>query len=190
MFDIGRPSLLNRLGTDVQLGFTVRDMDKALSYWRNALGSPPFVVIEHILQGAVLEYKGRPVDVALTAAFTYQGDTMVELLCQSGDEPSPYVDSPHGLHHFGVWPEDQPGTVEELRSAGFIEIATIGRPGDPTPVRYMQSADIGVTLELIPRSASRTAFYSAIQRFRRTQTDNRHFPTIADFMAFMEGEGR
>jgi hypothetical protein len=68
------------LGSRMQLGIVVPDLEAALTYWTCRLKVGPFVLIEDPVGDAVFSHRGQSSSVKMSVAFSYVGDTMVELL--------------------------------------------------------------------------------------------------------------
>src|SRR2546425_2558004 len=98
----------SRLGTRMQLGHVVSDLDAALTYWTEALGVGPFVVLDSSVGDRQFFHRGEPSAVNFSIAISYIGDTMVELITPLNAAPSPYSEflaqGREGLHHIGYWP--------------------------------------------------------------------------------------
>lgn len=103
-----------------QIGYVVRDLERALSEWI-ALGVGPwFVVREHTQQ---LIYRGEPCEVTISIALANSGDLQVELIHQHGDTPSiftEFLDSGReGFHQFAWWVDDFDAAVASAQAAGW-----------------------------------------------------------------------
>ena len=79
------------LGQRIQLGHVVADLDAALAFWTGTLGVGPFVVIDDPVGDAPFVHRGQASGMRMKVAFSHLGDSMVELICQTNDAPSPYV---------------------------------------------------------------------------------------------------
>jgi methylmalonyl-CoA/ethylmalonyl-CoA epimerase len=62
-----------------QLGYVVRDIEKACRYYESVFGTGPFSdVIDVNMDGALL--RGKPVETAIKVAFVQSGDVQIELI--------------------------------------------------------------------------------------------------------------
>src|SRR3954447_13489023 len=113
------------LGKKMQIAWVVSDLDAALAYWTDSLGVGPFVVFERAIGDRKVLHRGEPTAFEMSLAFSYVGDTQIELVHPTNSAPSPYrefLDSGReGLHHIGFWPEKFDQAVECLEGRGFSE---------------------------------------------------------------------
>jgi extradiol dioxygenase family protein len=62
-----------------QLGYVVRDVEKACRYYESVFGTGPFSdVIDVNMDGALL--RGKPVETTIKVAFVQSGDVQIELI--------------------------------------------------------------------------------------------------------------
>jgi extradiol dioxygenase family protein len=62
-----------------QLGYVVRDIEKACRYYESVFGTDPFSnVIDVNMDGALL--RGKPVETTIKVAFVQSGDVQIELI--------------------------------------------------------------------------------------------------------------
>ncbi len=78
-------------GPVIQLGYVVPDIQIALRHWIEVMGVGPFFLFEHMHPPGA-EYRGKPTDIELTAAFSYSGEQQVELIQQHNSARSVYSD--------------------------------------------------------------------------------------------------
>lgn len=93
-----------------QIGFVVRDIEKAMWHWINVNRVGPWFFAEHF-QSDEFFYRGRRYDgIDLAVAPANCGDTQLELIQQRCDTPSMFQDflaaGYLGMQHFAVWSED------------------------------------------------------------------------------------
>jgi len=97
-------------GPIIQHAFVVRDMKAALSYWINVMGVGPFFQINKATYKKAL-YRNASATPEYSVALAYWGETQIELVTPTSDEPSIYndfLDEGHDglLHHICVTVED------------------------------------------------------------------------------------
>jgi hypothetical protein len=106
-----------------QLGYVVRDIEKACKHYESVFGTGPFSdVIDVDMDGALL--RGKPVETAIKVAFVQSGDVQIELI-----EPvrgqNPYTEfleaRGEGIHHLAYKVDDM-----EAMKAVFAE--KVGEP--------------------------------------------------------------
>lgn len=89
-------------GTIIELCHVTSDIEAALVHWTRDLGAGPFFVFDvPVLPGQL--YYGTPTEVSMRVGFGFSGGVLIELLQQTNDGPSPFLDfvreRSEGLHH-------------------------------------------------------------------------------------------
>ncbi|MDT0576280.1 VOC family protein [Croceicoccus sp. F390] len=89
-------------GSIVELCHVVENMETALEHWTQELGAGPFFVFDvPVLPGQL--YYGEPTRVSMRVGFGFSGGVLIELLEQTNDGASPFLDfleaRGEGLHH-------------------------------------------------------------------------------------------
>ncbi len=174
-----RPGLLNIaippvgalpkiLGTRMQLGIVVRNLDAAMAYWTGTLGVGPFVVFEKSVGGRKVTHRGCVTPLETSLAFSYLGDIQIELVCQTNDAPSPYkefLDSGReGLQHIGFWPERFEEACRVLELRGFREVFAMYLDDGSRNVAYYETPPpVGFTVELVPWTRARAEYFGRIK---------------------------
>lgn len=145
------------LGPATQLGFVVRDVEKAMRHWIDVFGVGPFVCMEHGTSQPppVTWMRGEAVSVELKLAFGFMGDVQVELIEQRNDAPSPYTEflaaGREGLQHLGFWVHDHAEATRVVEAAGYRPVYEIRVQGQDLPIVYYDSPSLyGPMLELVP----------------------------------------
>ena len=139
-----------------QIGFVVKDLDKAMeAYWRN-LGVGPWKIYTY---GRPLvkdpTYRGRAEDFHMRIALANVGDVMIELI-QHLDGETLYREygavAGEGVQHLGIFVPNLAEAVKEAEAAGFRVIQSgrgFGAKGDGG-FAYLDTADeLGTIYELI-----------------------------------------
>ena len=144
-----------------QLGYVVPDIDDAIGHWIDVLAVGPFFLMRDVsIEGA---YEGdEPNTVSMTVAFSYVGDTQIELIQPLGNAPSPYrtflESHGDGLHHICRFTNDYDADLATIRSAQEpmrIYEAAAG----PMRLAYMEgSRPGGAVLELLQVGPMRDFF--------------------------------
>ncbi len=178
------------LGERMQLGLVVSDMEVALRFWTEGLKVGPFVVIEDSFGDRRFVHRGREIEMKMSVAFSYLGDTQIELVVQSNSSPSPYTEflesSGGGLHHVAFWPDDFDQSCKELERLGLEEVTTIHMPDGMKNVSFFSSSQLGVMIELIPWTPARRRYVAGIKALAEAWDGSRpvrRFRTRADFLA-------
>jgi Glyoxalase/Bleomycin resistance protein/Dioxygenase superfamily len=89
-------------GAIIELCHVTRNLDAALQHWTRDLRAGPFFVFDvPILPGQL--YYGAPTQVSMRVGFGFSGGVLIELLEQTNDGASPFLDflneRGEGLHH-------------------------------------------------------------------------------------------
>lgn len=109
-----------------QYAFFVNDLDKSIEKWSTLFGAGPFFTARHHKTDE-FSYRGQDIEADVSYAFSYCGETQVQLIEQHDDKPSIYRDmfeaGKEGFHHIGVLVSDFPAERQRLLDMGF-EIGT------------------------------------------------------------------
>lgn len=118
-------------GAILELCHVTTDLNVALTHWTRELRAGPFFAFDvPVLPGQL--YYGAPTEVSLRVAFGFSGGLLIELLEQTNDGASPFLDFLRergpGLHH--VMPRGDFDTDHARLSAAGHAIAFSGKmPG-------------------------------------------------------------
>ncbi len=91
----------------VQLGFTVRDREAAISEWIRTMGAGPFFVADVAMP---MTYRGQEHPTHWRVAHGCSGDLYIELI-EAAEGPSIYTECNLGLHHVMVSAESGYGPL-------------------------------------------------------------------------------
>src|SRR5271166_3756929 len=104
-----------------QMGFVVRDIDKAMRHWVEVCGVGPWYIADRLPLHGFWYRDNRYDDIHLTVALANSGDVQLELIQQRDRTPSMYRDflaaGHEGLQHWSSWPENYHELLGD-RSAG------------------------------------------------------------------------
>ena len=151
-------------GAVIQMGYVVPDIDAALDHWINVMGVGPFFRFDHMHPPG--EYRGKPTDIDIHAAFSYCGDQQIELIQQNNDAASVYRDylSEHpdgGLHHVAFWTDGNEALLETLAKEGH-EFEVVQRYG--TDHSYLETATMpGTMVQLMHATEMYTGLFAMIR---------------------------
>ncbi|WP_183408299.1 VOC family protein [Nocardioides pocheonensis] len=197
------PGMRSVLGPRMQVGMVVRDLEVATEFWAQHLGIGPWIAMKSSSADRRFVHRGAESPVEMELAFSYAGDTQLEIIAQTNDAPSPYKEfldeGREGVHHLGFWPEDFEGSCSALRSAGFEELFALYLPDGSSNVTYYSSpAFIGLVVELAPMTPFRRKYMTAIEKLAQSWDGShplRRFGSREEFIASddfrrVEGEGK
>lgn len=115
-------------GAIAQNGYVVRDIHKAMDHWINVMGVGPWFFVERV-QLDNFSYKGEPSPLEMSVALANSGDLQIELIKQTNDAPSMYLDflaaGHEGLQHVSYWTNEYQALYDKALSLGY----TVGQEG-------------------------------------------------------------
>ena len=132
-----------------QVGFVVRDLDKALEAYKPLFGE--FVVMD--APDMEWDYRGRPETSSLKIAFGNSGDVEIELIeWVSGETPhKEFLEAGHeGMHHLRFVVDNVEEKVAEAEKFGYQQIwykrfgegraaSYLEREGDPLILEFFEN---------------------------------------------------
>lgn len=132
-----------------QVGFVVRDLDKALETYKPLFGE--FVVMD--APDMEWDYRGRPEISSLRIAFANSGDVEIELIeWVSGETPhKEFLEAGHeGMHHLRFVVDNVEEKVAEAEKFGYRQIwykrfgeglaaSYLEREGDPLILEFFEN---------------------------------------------------
>lgn len=158
-----------RLGPVMQLGFVVRDLERAASHW-SSLGIGPFLLLEHV-KLADCRFRGAPVSFDMSAAVAQWGSVQLELIQQHDDVATVYTEfigaAAGGLHHLGVMTDSIAAQLESLAPTGIAPVQS-GSAGNGIRFAYLGTdalpdAHPGAMIELIERCPAIERFFGMVR---------------------------
>ena len=149
-----------------QMGFVVRDIDKAMRHWVEVCGVGPWFYAERLpLDG--YRYKGRSYDLPhLSIALANSGDIQLELIQQRCATPSLYHDflnaGHEGMQHWSSWPENYHELLDRAVAAGWT-IAQQGESPRGPFVYFRQEGHPGTIIEMAEATPARMRIFDAVR---------------------------
>ena len=152
-----------------QVGYVVPDLLRAVDFFTDTLGAPPFLVLEDV-QLSDLTFHGRPFQPRDSLAFSYLGHLQFELIqpLEDSDESTytQFLDRhpQGGIHHTALRVE----TIEQgLHAIGATgdDVVQAGRFGEGTRFAYLDVASAtGALVEIIELDATGLEMFEALRR--------------------------
>lgn len=109
-------------GTPHQLGYVVRDINRAMHHWAEVMRIGPFYYQEHMLVSA-FSFRGNSTEIDVSIAVAYSGALQIELIQPHGDGNSlfhEFLAAGHeGLHHLGYLTADLSRDLHLASEAGL-----------------------------------------------------------------------
>ena len=128
-----------------QIGFVVKDLDKALAHYEPLFG--PFTVMD--ATDMEWDYRGTQEMSSLKIAFAKSGNVEIELIeWIAGKTPhKEFLDAGHeGMHHLRFIVDNVEEKVEEAKACGYQQI-WYKRFGDGLAASYLEHTDDPLILE-------------------------------------------
>ena len=104
-----------------QLGYVVRDIERACEFYEATYGVGPFQVIpEVIMDGAIL--RGKPIDTRIKVAFAKSDKVEIEFIqpLQGQNLYTEFLDAKgDGIHHLGFVVDDMNAWKAQFAARGF-----------------------------------------------------------------------
>jgi Glyoxalase/Bleomycin resistance protein/Dioxygenase superfamily len=150
-----------------QIGYVVKDLDKALAGWVE-LGVGPWFVIRGMPQRVL--YRGEPCEIRLSLALANSGEMQIEVIQQEDDTPSIFTEflssGREGFHQLAYWTADFEATMRAVEETGWPIVWSGGEdvgtrfayaepPGCPaTVIEIMELTDASAGMAKFVRDAA------------------------------------
>ena len=141
-----------------QIGYVVRDIDRAVASWLD-IGVGPWFVMRGLRLPAL--YRGEPCEITQSLALINSGQLQVELIQQEEDTPSILTEflssKGEGFHQLAYWTEDFDATMKAVEDAGW-PVVWSGGEGFGVRFAYVEPPNRPSTIVEIS-FASRASFW-------------------------------
>jgi hypothetical protein len=149
-----------------QMGYVVRDIEKAMHHWSTVCGIGPWYYFEKNTFTKFV-YDGKEYnDVHMSAAFANSGEVQVELIQQKCDTPSMWRDfiqsGREGLQHWSSWPENYDELYERALANGYT-VGHEGIGGRGRFVYFKQEGHTGTIIEMSHLNPTRKQFFDMVR---------------------------
>jgi len=149
-----------------QMGFVVRDIDKAMRHWVEICGVGPWYLAERLPLNGFWYKEQRYDDIHLTIALANSGDVQLELIQQRDDTPSLYREflaaGRERLQHWSSWPENYHELLDRAVKNGW----TIGQRGESPRgpfVYFLNEGHPGTVIEMAELTPTRRRIFDAVR---------------------------
>jgi hypothetical protein len=155
-------------GKVCQNGYVVRDIEKAIRFWTEAMRVGPFFYIPKV-KTDWFRYRGADSAVELSIALANSGDLQIELIQQRNAAPSMYLDFLHGhgegLQHMSYWTSDYQSLYDRAIAAGFL-VGHEGQIGGPKGrfAYFETSGHPGTVVEISDISGGKGGFFEHVRK--------------------------
>ncbi|MGO4814887.1 VOC family protein [Cupriavidus sp. 2MCAB6] len=150
-----------------QIGYVVRDIEKAMQHWSEVLGVGPWFYKEAIGTTEFRYYGQASALPDLSIALANSGGVQIELIEQRNDVPSLYLDSlkhgAEGVQHIAYWTGDAfDRFAQQLQARGYVE-GHGGRMGTRGRFAYFVHPDLpGNIVEISEMSGGKGEYFATI----------------------------
>ncbi|MGI4814363.1 MAG: VOC family protein [Janthinobacterium lividum] len=140
-------------GPVTQNGYVVEDLDAAIDNWTRVLGIGPFFKFPVGFESYC--YRGKEISPTpeLMVAIGNSGNLQIELIQQTNDAPSQYLDFLRecgpGLQHLSVWTESYEADLERFKSLGYEIDLAAKLKGAGRVVFYDTGVHAGAMMEVL-----------------------------------------
>ena len=146
--------------------YVVPDLHAALSFFREAMGVPKFLVKEDVtLQDQT--YLGQPADLHQSIAFGFVGPVEIELIqpLSGVSSYSEYLKKTPGggIQHLGILVDDYDTGVTEMQAKGFNLVQT-GRNGETRFGYFDTDRAMGTLTEIVYRAPKEREMFERMKR--------------------------
>ena len=159
----------NKFGVVRQLGYVVKDIEKAMEHWIK-LGVGPWFYKEDV-GSTEYRYYGKPSRIPkLSIALANSGDLQIELIQQRDDAPSLYLDTLERngevAQHVAYWTADRFDEIcANLKEQGYVE-GHAGRMGATRgPYAYFVHPDFpSGMIEVSDSSGGKAEYFAEVRK--------------------------
>ena len=149
-----------------QVGYVVRDIEKAMNHWATVCTVGPWFYFERSAFQTFV-YNGRNYDdIQISVAFANSGDIQLELIHQRCNTPSMYQEflaaGHEGMQHWSSWPEN----YDELYKRALDHGYTVCQEGTHTRgpfVYFRNEGHPGTAIEMSELSSGRRRFFDMVR---------------------------
>lgn len=164
---------MGRHGPIGQIGLIVEDIDASIQGWIDRMGVGPWTLFRNVTLAGTC--RGADTVVTMDVALGYQGETQIELIMPTNDQPSPYRDDGGalllGLHHLAWVVDDLDAAVFDAAADGLRPVFAASSPG--TRVAYLSGGVPGMPLfEFIESPSTRALIAAGIAGSREWNGEN------------------
>ncbi|NOV26502.1 VOC family protein [Cupriavidus necator] len=150
-----------------QIGYVVRDIEKAMRHWSEVLGVGPWFYKEAVGTTEFRYYGQASALPDLSIALANSGGIQIELIQQRNHAPSLYLDAlkaaGEGMQHIAYWTDDRfDQFAGQLRARGYVE-GHGGRMGMRGRFAYYLHADLpGSIVEISEMAGGKGEYFAMI----------------------------
>ena len=149
-----------------QIGFVVRDIDKAMNHWLNVGTVGPWFYFDRSAFKTFV-YNGKNYnDIHISVAFANSGDIQLELICQRCNTPSMYQEflaaGHEGMQHWSSWPENYDELYYRALKNGYT-VCQEGAHARGPFVYFRNEGHPGTVIEMSELTLGRRNFFDKVR---------------------------
>ena len=149
-----------------QVGYVVRDIEKAMNHWATVCTVGPWFYFEHSAYQTFV-YNGRNYnDIQISVAFANSGDIQLELIHQRCNTPSMYQEflaaGHEGMQHWSSWPENYDELYKRALEHGYT-VCQEGTHARGPFVYFRNEGTPGTAIEMAELSPGRRRFFDMVR---------------------------
>lgn len=157
-------------GRLAQVAFVVDDIEAAMAQYSRELKVDGWFLFSNF-KFEKLIYRGGPCLVDMTVAICFNGEMMVELIQQTNDAPSVYMDAigktGFGFHHYGVMVDSLDDAIADYESRGHV-LAQYSETPNGIRAAYMDArSEVFGMVELLEISPAASEIFAPIYNAAR-----------------------
>lgn len=158
-------------GSIAQLGYVVRDIEAAMDHWLRLGVGPWFHVLD--VGTDYFRYRGEDSPLEMTVAVANSGDIQIELIQQTNDAPSSYLEflaaGREGMQHVAYWSTDYQNLLDRCLTAGFRVVQEGSTGGPQGRFAYLDTEDRqGTLVEISDISGPKGELFAFVRDAART----------------------
>lgn len=179
-------------GTTVEVCYVTHDIERAVKHWAEILKAGPFYILNNDAGFGQRTYRGAPAKDSFRAAIGFLGNTMIEFIQPTDDEPSVFQEvlktqGEMAVHH--VYPDIRPLNAAEYDAMhsrytdlGYVAALEMVLPGLGRCTLFDAREELGVFVELLEISAQ---VYASLENMHTAHVNWDGSRPLRDFMESM-----
>jgi len=172
------PKLPGPFGEAIQVAYIVKDIDQAITHWREQYDVGPFLINRNITPLQNTYYRGeKSGKTPINIAFSYIHGMQLELIQPLHDIPSLYNEALEqnivGVHHYAARVDDFPAAYNWALDNGYEAVVDVGVDG-LARMSYVENKNAGLIIEVIEwNGLTRPIFDNLYEKWQSIKTEGR-----------------
>lgn len=165
-------------GSAAEICYVTHDLDQAIEHWSNGAGAGPFYALDNPAEFGERSYRGAPAKDSFRAALGFSGNTLIEFVQPTNDEPSVFQEvlkakGEMAVHHF--YPNIRPisgaeydAMYDRYLAKGYVAALEMILPGLGRCTLFDAREKLGVFVELLEISPE---MYAGLEKMHAAHVD-------------------